>query len=106
MDEREPGVDSTDGLLLDIGEGIGALVIYADARLLGRQIDLGTPGGGAHGIHNVVRDRAVGERIVYAAVFPDIAAGEYDIVPLTPTQSVKRVRIVGGRVTEVNVASP
>lgn len=103
MGEQELVAHRTDGLLLDIGDGLGALVIHADATLVGRQIDLRPVGHGTHPIHNVVRDRTVSGRIIHAAVFPAVPAGEYEVVHPAPSSRGQRVRVDGGRVAEARL---
>lgn len=92
---------TTDALLVDIGGDAGALVVYAPAELVGREIEVARtdiPAG--HPVHNVVRARRIGDELVCAAVFPAMPAGTYvpsgDRLPGGPAA----ISIVGGRVTE------
>ena len=67
-----------EALVLDIGDDIGALILYADESCLGEEIDL-TPVGAprSHHLHTMVRRRrGVGTHFV-AGVYPELTAGEY-----------------------------
>jgi hypothetical protein len=71
--------DSTDNLLLDIGGDTGALVIAAAAGRDQAEVEISPAAGGLR-THNVVRRRTVpGGGAVYAAVFPALAEGDYDV---------------------------
>jgi hypothetical protein len=74
--EQVPG--STDNLLLDIGGDTGALVIAAPAGRDQGEVEI-SPAAGGPRTHNVVRRRTVPGGAVYAAVFPALAEGDYDV---------------------------
>jgi hypothetical protein len=90
-----------DVLVVDIGAGTGALVAYAPAELDGAEIEIALVGSrDSHPLHNVVRPRRTSAGVVFAAVFPDLPAGDYQPHGgwvATPA----RVRVRGGEVTEV-----
>jgi len=71
--------DSADNLLLDIGADTVALVIHAAAGRDQAEVEISAGGGGQPRTHNVVRRRQTPGRTVYAAVFPALPAGEYDV---------------------------
>ena len=75
--ERTPG--SNDNLLLDIGAGTGALIIQAAADRDEGEIEISPAGSPQQRSHNVVRLRRTPGRSVYAAVFPALPAGDYDV---------------------------
>jgi hypothetical protein len=91
----------TDSLVMDIGAGTGALVVYAAEELVGREIEIarvGTPT--QHPVHNVVRWRRIGLHTICAAVFPALVAGTY--VPFgDPHVRADPFTVTDGRVTEV-----
>ena len=70
---------SADNLLLDIGAGTGALIIRAGADRDQAEVEISPAGGGQARTHNVVRPRRTAGGLVYAAVFPALAAGTYDV---------------------------
>jgi hypothetical protein len=75
--EHAPG--NVDNLLLDIGAGTGALIIHAAADRDQAEVEISPAGSGQPRTHNVVRLRQAPGRSVYAAVFPALAAGGYDV---------------------------
>ncbi len=99
LDEPRNRVHRED-VVLDIGDGVGALIIYTGAELRGREIEV-SPNGNAARIHTDVHERVVGGRTVFTAIFPSLDEGEYTIWSDDPMPSTN-VTIVGGQVTEVD----
>jgi hypothetical protein len=102
---EEPYVDegpleTPEFLVLDIGDDVGALIVYAGEACLGREIDI-TPVGEpqSHLTHSMVRRRRAIERELVACVFPELRAGTYTLWGLDH-QPMAEVVIEGGRVTE------
>jgi hypothetical protein len=91
-----------ESLVLDIGDQIGALILYADENCLGREIDL-TPVGlpRSHHTHTMIRRRCAVDREFVAGVYPELPAGAYTVWG-TDGAVIAEVVIAGGRVTEVD----
>jgi hypothetical protein len=87
-------------VVLDIGQDVGALVIYTEAALRGREIEV-SPRGTTARVHVEVLERRINGRPVFAAVFPGLRAGDYDIWEDFP-KSGGTVTIVGGEVATVD----
>ncbi|AHH95943.1 hypothetical protein GCM10010174_25570 [Kutzneria viridogrisea] len=68
-----------DGLVLDIGGDVGALIIHAGRELLECEIELSPIGLDDARFHNVVHDRWIAGQIHYCAVFPAVTAGNYTV---------------------------
>jgi hypothetical protein len=66
-----------DNLLLDIGGDTGALIIHTAAHRDQVEIEISAVGTGRPRTHNVVRRRQAAGGARYAAVFPDVPAGDY-----------------------------
>jgi hypothetical protein len=100
MREPVPGPSSSGSVILDLGPGVGALVLHAAPEMGGREIEVSPLGGGtpAHRTHSRVRPRKTGGETRYAAVYPQLAAGDYTIWEddVTPAATVT---IEGGHVT-------
>jgi hypothetical protein len=98
-EDRERG--AAEGVALDIGNGVGALVVNAPPEFLGREVEVAPSRSGARRVHAVVHQRRAGSSTVYAAVFDSLAEGDYDLweTPLAPAEPVA---VVGGRVSEVD----
>ena len=91
-----------ESVVLDIGQDIGALIIYTDAELRGREIEVSPLGSDATRVHVEVLERRVNGRQVFAAVFPQLRAGSYEIWRKTVPSPSGTATIVGGEVTTVD----
>jgi hypothetical protein len=89
-----------DALVLDIGEDIGALILYAEEGCLGQEIDL-TPVGAprSHHMHTMIRRRRGVGREFIAGVYPELQEGEYTVWGIDG-HPLGEVAIVGGNVSE------
>ena len=98
MSAHRYGPTSAGTVLLDIGAGTGALILYAPAALLGAEIEIspGTPG--APRTHAAVRARPGPTGTRYAAVYDGLAAGTYTVWRDHRTPAAQ-VAITGGQVT-------
>ena len=78
--EPVPGPSGSGSVVLDLGPGIGALVLHAPPELDGRELDI-SPRKGSAGVltHSLVRPRHTAAGVQYAAVYPDLPPGEYAI---------------------------
>ncbi|HWC39773.1 MAG TPA: hypothetical protein VG476_14640 [Acidimicrobiales bacterium] len=92
-------MEDADAAVLDIGEDLGAMVLYTPEALLGREVEVESDDERRVRTHAVVRARHLGGRQLFSAVFPALAAGRYRIcargVPAMVT-------IAGGEVTEAH----
>lgn len=96
--EQGPKRVSTGHAVLDIGQNIGALVIYTNAEHCGREIEVSPKDDHMQRTHTEVRERRVNGDVVYAALFLALMEGDYNIWCI-PGQSVT---IRGGNVAEVD----
>jgi hypothetical protein len=101
MAEIHSNTVHTSDVVLDIGGDVGALILYTDADLNGKEIELSRAVPGAERFHNQVHERRFHGRVVFAAVYPEILAGEYHIWGDGPGP-VKTVTIRGGEITELD----
>jgi hypothetical protein len=100
-DEHVPERVHTEDLVLDIGDGVGALVLYTSPELIGQEVEVSLRGQDGSRTHTAVHERRVMGRMVCAGVFPELPAGDYRIW----TDDVLQVReftVVSGQVTEVD----
>jgi hypothetical protein len=90
----------TEHALLDIGQDIGALVIYTREEFRGKEIQVSLKGSNsARLVHTAVWERRVNGRSVFAGVYPTLSAGDYIIW----THPTSEITIVGGSVAEVDL---
>ena len=87
-------------VVLDIGEGVGALVVHAPAELLGVEVELARRADGLAFVHTEVRERRLIDGTVYAGVFPAVVAGDYTLLDRDGTARCD-LSIAAGTVTEV-----
>jgi hypothetical protein len=98
---HEPERVQTDDLVLDIGDGFGALVLYTGPELVGSEIEVSLKTQEHLRTHSAVHERRVQGAVVFAGVYPELAEGEYRIWSDAP-RTVTEFTIVSGRVTEID----
>ena len=100
-DEHKPERVHTEDLVLEIGGGVGALVLFADPELVGQEIKVSPSGRDGTQTHTAMHERRVRGEVVCAGVFPELAEGDYRIWTDEP-RPVTEFTIVSGQVTEVD----
>ena len=99
MPEPVPGPSASGSVVLDLGPGIGALVLHAPPELAGRELDICARDVPAVAItHSLVRGRHTARGVQHAAVYPDLRPGEY-LIRLDTDGIQLAVTIVEERVT-------
>ena len=76
------GPSGPGSVVLDLGEGVGALVVEAPPELSGFEIEISASGGvwsGGRRTHSLVRERRTAAGTSYAAVYPGLPAAEYTV---------------------------
>jgi hypothetical protein len=86
--------------MLDIGDGVGALVVHTPAALTGAEIEIRRLGETRQLVHTEVRERHLADGSVYAGVFPAIVAGTYTLVGIDGHPDAE-ITIVAGTVTQI-----
>ncbi len=87
--------------MVDVGPGVGALVIYTGEDLRSQEIEISPVSNDAKRMHTDVLRRKTAGGYVFAAVFGSLVEGEYRLWhPSRP--SPVPVRIAGGEVTELD----
>jgi hypothetical protein len=66
-------------VMLDLGPGVGALVLHTAAALHGAEIEISPAGHDEERSHKQVHERPVAGRPLYGAVFEALPAGEYTL---------------------------
>jgi hypothetical protein len=89
-------------VIVDIGEGVGAAVIYTDSDLEGAELEIRPVSDEWRGVHTAVRERRFAGAVRYAAVFGCLAEGNWElrVRGSTDAQPVLAVRVLGGSVVE------
>jgi hypothetical protein len=99
--EHHDEKDFEQGVMVDVGPGAGALVIYTRDDLRGQEIEISPESNDKHRVHTDVLRRKTAGGYMCAAVFGSLEEGDYRLWHETLT-SPTRVRIVGGVVTELD----
>jgi hypothetical protein len=77
--ESIPEFSETGSVIIDIGGDVGAAVINTPAALNGREIEIRPAGGEWDGTHVAVIPRHLGAETIYAALFPALKTGGYQV---------------------------
>jgi hypothetical protein len=99
--ERMPGPSGVGSVVLDIGGAMGAAAVYVPAALSGDELEIRGVDEPWRGTHVAVRPRVLTDRTVWAALFPALPNGRYEIRVRggEPGSATTRVAVTGGRVT-------
>jgi hypothetical protein len=99
LTEPVAGPSGPGTVVLELGAEIGALILYAPAKLDGAEIEISRDDDpGARRTHSQVRQRHMATVTRYAAVYPGLQAGPYTIWRDEHSPAAA-VTIIGGRVT-------
>ena len=93
--------DFEQGVMVDVGPGAGALVIYTADPLRGQEIEISPKGRDSSRTHTDVLRRTTSAGYVNAAVFGSLPEGEYRLWHDSLAGPVD-VRIEGNQVTELD----
>lgn len=85
--------------VLDIGDDVGALVLYTSAELVGAEIEISPDGEPDRRRHVAVHPRQYPGGTAYAAVYYGLAAGTYDLWGADGSRALT-VSIEGNTITE------
>ena len=89
-------------VMLDLGPGVGALVLRTGADLHGAEIELSPAGRDRERSHKQVHERPVAGRPLYGAVFDRLPAGEYTLW-LDDRPLRRQVAVAGEAVTDISL---
>ena len=89
-------------VMLDVGPGVGALVLHTDPDLHGREIEISPAGRDEERSHKQVHERPVAGRSLYGAVFDSLLAGEYTLW-LDDRPLRRHVAVAGAAVTDISI---
>ena len=88
-------------VMLDVGPGVGALVLQTGADLHGVEIEISPVGHDHERSHKQVHERPVAGRPLYGAVFDSLPAGEYTLW-LDDHPLRRHVAVAGAAVTDIS----
>jgi hypothetical protein len=105
MTESAAGPSGPGTVVLELGPGVGALILHTPAELDGREIEISRDDQGAGRTHSQVRPRPMPTGTRYAAVYPGLVAGPYTIWADADRPAVSVV-ITGGEVASCRWPAP
>jgi hypothetical protein len=97
MTESAAGPSGPGTVVMELGAGVGALVLYTPADLDGTEIEISRDDDAGR-THSQVRQRHLATVTKYAAVYPGLPAGRYTIWRDEHTPAAAAA-ITGGQVT-------
>ena len=89
-------------VMLELGPGVGALVLRTGSDLHGAEIEISPAGRDGERSHKQVHERPVAGRPLYGAVFESLPAGEYTLW-LDDRPLRRRVAVAGAAVTDISI---
>ena len=99
MTEPVAGPTGPGRVVLELGAGIGALILYTPPGLDGEEIEISRDGEpGSRRTHSRVRARPMPDQTRYAAVYPGLRAGSYTVWRDERTPAAT-VTVTGGQVS-------
>jgi hypothetical protein len=89
-------------VMLELGPGVGALVLRTGADLHGMEIEISPAGRDAERSHKQVHERRVAGRPLYGAVFDSLPAGYYTLW-LDDRPLRRRIAVAEAAVTDISL---
>ena len=86
-------------VVLDLGEGVGALIVHTGEELLGEEIDISPSGDDGRRQHKQVLRRLLGPQETTCLVYDNLPEDEYTV--WLPGGPVRDVQVRGGEVAEL-----
>jgi hypothetical protein len=88
-------------VVLELGGGLGALIVYTDRTLLHGEIEISPAGADEQRSHKDVLERVVAGRSFYAAVFDRLPEGRYTLWH-DGEPHLRDAAVASGEVAELN----
>jgi hypothetical protein len=88
-------------VVLELGDGIGALIVHTDPELLGTEVEISPAADEARRSHKEVLERLTGSGSAHVLVFDNVAEGDYTLW-IDGVAKARDVRVVGGAVSEID----
>ena len=76
---EQPQGPSEGAVFVDVGEGVGAAIIYTQRGLVGAELEIRPASEEWRGLHTAVRERRLGHAAQFAAVFGSLAEGDWEL---------------------------
>jgi hypothetical protein len=102
--DHNMGTSEMGSVVLDIGGERGAAIVHTPPSLDGVEIEIRRRGTAWDGMHVAVRPRRIPDGVVYAALFPVLVQGDYEVRVRggAPDGATADVAVNGGRVSQAH----
>jgi hypothetical protein len=90
-----------EAVVLELGEELGALIVYTDPALLHTEIEISPAGADGDRSHKDVLERVVAGRSLYAAVFDNVPRGTYTLWH-DGAAITREAAVAGGEIAELD----
>ncbi len=90
-------------VVLDLGDGVGALIVHTGPDLLGEEIDISPAGDDRRRRHKQVLRRLLGPQETTCLVYDDLPEGEYTL--WLQDGPARGIQVRGGAVAELDLRS-
>jgi hypothetical protein len=94
---------TTGSVLLDLGDGAGALILHTGAERLGQEIEIRRVGDDSWRIHAAVLRRITGGTTAYAVVFAGLPPGAYIVPSGDDAGGCVTVEVAQGSVAQIHL---
>jgi hypothetical protein len=101
MSENHAARPHPEHVVLEIGDELGALIVYTDPELHGTEIEISPRGDDARREHKDVLERGQGSGRMFAAVFDRLEEGAYSLW-IDDKPRARDVVVSGGGVAELD----
>jgi hypothetical protein len=99
--EPDAGRPHSQHVVLEIGDDVGALIVYTEDDLLATEVEISPAESDAERSHKQVLERTAGGRTTFSLVYDNLSEGSYTLW-IDNTPCVREVHVSGGRVTELD----
>jgi hypothetical protein len=104
--ERSPHSSEVGSVVVDIGGDVGAAIVATEATCGGQEMEIRPDGGVWDGTHVSVLPRHFADGTIWAALFPALPAGRYEVRLRGQVDGpLASFEVTGGRVTHAHLGS-
>jgi hypothetical protein len=88
-------------VVLDLGDGIGALIVHTDPELLGTEVEISPAGHDSSRSHKEVLERTTAGGSAHVLVFDNVPEGDYTLW-IDGVAKERDVRVPSGAIAEID----
>jgi hypothetical protein len=88
-------------VVLDLGDGVGALVVHTDGELIGTEVEISPAADDSRRSHKEVLERTAGGSSEHVLVFDNLDEGGYTLW-IDGVAMARDVRVAGGAIAELD----